>query len=193
MSDIANNLTHALDQLVGGSARKRGIERNRGIYFPISLDATRFGSALERLAEFIGTPTVLAIKDVHDRHSYSIPHIVALKEVSNSAKHWELIGPTSSVMAIAVNCAGGQKIWQVTVDAFAHADRYDFAVEVERLPDTGFQTVIKIEFEGLSEGLPTSPDAMFNAAFRYVRDMIAAVRANDTQAPPCVSSPTTAG
>ena len=175
-ADVANNLVHALDQLVGAAARLRGHGRQRNLYFPWLLDEASFERRLRELEVFIGSGAVAAIRDVRQRHNASLPHVHAIKEVSNSGKHWELIPSSASAAAVAVDLPGQpQRIWEVPPDAFYQSEVYEFAVGVPRMRDVAFMVVIKFEFEGLGEGVPASPDNIFSWAFRYVRDMIEAV------------------
>jgi hypothetical protein len=178
-ADVANNLVHSLDQLVGAAARLRGRSRDRNLYFPWVLDEVAFERKLPVLESFIGSRNITAIREVRERHRLWLPQIHAVKEISNSGKHWALIPSNASAAAVAVNLPGKpQKIWQVPPDAFHAAPLYEFAVNVPRLVNVPFHIVIRLDFDGLGDGVPASPDTIFDCAFRYVRDMIAAVEAS---------------
>jgi len=177
-ADAANNLVHSLDQLVGAAARLHGRGRHRNLYFPWILDEIAFERQLRALEQLIGTGAVTAIREVRNRHKAALPHIHAVKTVSNSGKHWALTPSTSSAAAVAVNLPGQpQKIWDIPPAAFEGSEAYDFAVGVQRMQGVPFMVLLQFAFEGLGEGVPASPDDIFSWAFRYVKDMIDAVDA----------------
>lgn len=173
-ADIANNLVHSFDHLVGASARIWGRDRVRNLYFPWESDDEKFEAKLKKLRPVIGDAGADCILSVRERHRMWLPNIHPIKELSNSGKHWQLIPSTSAAAAIAAKIPGqiGQKIWEFAPDAFVNADWHDFAIDVPRMSNTRFQILISFGFDGLGNRHPLSPETMFEGAFRYAQDMI---------------------
>lgn len=178
-ADIANNLVHSLDQLVGAAARLRGHDRKYKPSFPWALNDAVFMRELKSLSKIIGAEITDKIEQVRESHHLWLPQIHAVKTLSNSGKHWELIPSNTSPVAVAVSLPNQrQTIWQVPADALHEIDLYKFAVGVPRIVNVPFNIVIKFVFEGLGEGVTATPETIFNCTFRYVRDMIAANEAH---------------
>ena len=97
MSDIANNLVHALDQVLAACARAHGTPRGH-IYYPIEDDDARFAAALNKLSKAV-SPEVIALIDGARAADPFHTHLRTLKALSNSAKHWALAPPTAAIQA----------------------------------------------------------------------------------------------
>ena len=174
VADLANNLVHALDQLVGALARLHGHERSH-LYFPWALGDAKFQRCLEKLKPFIGDNSVQEILTARERQRFNLPHAQLVKEVSNSSKHWELVPSRASVMGIAVNRPGQpQQIWSVP-DSDLDDYYYVFCNTTERMSGLPFQMLVGLRFFGLDSEIAASPDTIFDCAFRYVEDVIKSV------------------
>jgi hypothetical protein len=175
LADAANNVASALDHIAAAISKARGNERNRRLYFPWGLTDETFETALKRYEPMLGSKMSAVIADARTKHRHELGHVEAIKEVSNSGKHWELFATTGSARAVAMNIPGGQRIFQIPQDAFNEADEYVFYRGAEELPPVPLTIVIGVEVAGLPEGLPKWPDSMLSSSFRFVAGMVEAV------------------
>lgn len=158
-------------------AKSRGEVRNRRLYFPWGLTDDAFNEQLKKYEPKLGADMSAVIARVREKHRHELPHVEAIKQISNTEKHWELLAATGSARAVALNIADGQRIFQIPADAFRESDEYEFHRASEKLPRVPLQIVIGVEVEGLGDGLPKSPGMILNCAFRFVAGVIEAIEA----------------
>jgi hypothetical protein len=127
------------------------------------------------MQNFIGEEAANVINNVRCKYIDALPHMQTIKEVSNSGKHWSLIPQNTSVMALAINAAGKQQIFNLPPDAFAESDTVQVAAGIEVPRGAEIAMVLKVEFSGLGEGLPASPDNVFHWGFRFAEEMLDAL------------------
>ncbi|WP_217355967.1 hypothetical protein, partial [Ruegeria atlantica] len=174
LAECATCLANSMDQVMAGMAQANGGSRRNGGYYPFRLDLDDFRAAVRRAEVEIGSDFAAKITEHHLGHRLEWPHVKAMKELSNSGKHWELKVPKSSSHAIAVNAPNGrQKILQIPEGAFDSQDEFEFYRGPERLPESPMTIVLKHEISGLPAGLPKSPDLILESAFRYVENLVA--------------------
>jgi hypothetical protein len=175
LADAANNVASALDHIAAAISKARGNKRDRRLYFPWGFTDDAFEAALKRYEPILGSKMSAIIADARAKHRHELGHVEAMKEISNSGKHWELLAASGSARAVAVNIPGGQRIFQIPQDAFKEADDYVFYRGAEGLPPVPLTIVIGLEVAGLPDGLPKWPDSMLSSAFRFVAGTIEAV------------------
>jgi hypothetical protein len=175
IADAANNISSALDHVAAAIAKSRGEERNRRLYFPWGFTDIAFNEQLRKHEPNLGAEMSAVITRAREKHQHEVPHVEAVKQISNAGKHWELLAARGSARAVALNVPGGQRIFQIPQDAFLESSEYEFHRGRERLPRKPLQIVIGVEVQGLAEGLPKSPDTILNCAFRFVAGLIEAV------------------
>jgi hypothetical protein len=172
IADAANNTASALDHVAAAIAKSRSEERNRHLYFPWGSTDDAFKDSLRKYEPSLGPEMSAAIASAREKHRNEVHHVEAVKQISNSGKHWELLAATGSMHAVALNTANGQQIFQVPKDAFRERDEYEFHRDAVRLPRVPLQTLIGVNVEGLSDDLPKSPDTILSCAFRFVQGVI---------------------
>lgn len=175
-ADLCNNLVHALDQLVGAAARSNGHDHSRDVYFPWILEDETFERALRRLSKYIGEAAAEAILRARAACAPFLAAAHLAKKISNSGKHWEFIPSRASVPAVAINRPGGSpQIFDIPGDALEECFYYEFYRGPERMTEHPIVVVVGLSFEGLGDPL-VSTDTVFSSAFRYVSEVIEAVR-----------------
>lgn len=176
IADSATNVASALDQVAAAIAKTNGQERSRSLYFPWGFTDEAFEKALANVEPKLGAEMAGVLAAARAKHRHEVHHVEAAKQISNSGKHWELMFAAGSAHGIALNIPGsGQRVFQVPGDAFAEADAFEFHRGEERLPTVPLSIVIGQTIGGLDEGLPKSPDSIFECSFRFVEGVIAAV------------------
>lgn len=182
LADAATNAISALDHVAAAVARSLGQDRNRSLYFPLGLTEAEYQRTLRRAEPCIGPGVAALITDVRTKR-YEHVHAEAAKEISNSGKHWELLPASGNARAIGLNEPHQpQRIFQIPADAFDNESSHTFH-RGERLPDGHFSILFGFEVEGLTEGLPKSPDTIVDCTLRFVEAIIDAVREADLAAP----------
>ena len=175
VADLANNVIHSLDLLVGDLARAGGEDRNYSTKFPWIETEVDFQGALKGLSKIIGAKAAEAIDGVRRKWNPQLKHVHALKTVSNLSKHWELVPTTAGAAAIAWMVPGeGQKIWELPKDAFANANEHEFP-PVPKLFEGGCQLLVSFKFSGLGEGFDPTPETVIDYATKYAEEIISAV------------------
>lgn len=169
--DIANNLVHALDQVLAACARIHGSERSRRHYYPISHDDVIFERRLGRLADYV-SPQVLEIFRDARSEPFSARYLAALKDLSNGAKHWRLVPTASSVVAVGLASSSGQVQMGVPKGHFDQASHLEITRSQSRLHPLGSQLLVGFQFEGLEPDVPTDPMTIFTSGARHVHRVI---------------------
>lgn len=182
VADLANNVIHSLDLLVGDLARAGGADRNYSTKFPWIEKEVDFQGALKGLSKIVGLKAADAIDSVRKKWNSQLKHVHALKTVSNLSKHWELVPTTAGAAAVAWMVPGGQKIWELPKDAFADADEHEFST-VPKLFEGGCQLLVSFKFAGLGEDFDPTPETVIDYAMKYAEDIIAAVEQAGPEAP----------
>lgn len=176
VADLANNVIHSLDLLIGDLARAGGAkDRSYSTKFPWIEKEADFRGALKGLSKVIGSEASEAIDGVRQKWKAGREHVYALKTVSNLSKHWELVPQMAGAAAVAWHLPGGmQEIWELPKDAFDHADEYEFPA-VPKLFESGCYILMSFKFEGLGEGFDPTPETVIDYAMKYAEDTISAV------------------
>ncbi|MBS7669439.1 hypothetical protein [Croceicoccus gelatinilyticus] len=176
IADCATNTISALDNVAGAIARANGEERLRWLYYPLGLSDEDFAKACKRYKPALGDKMVSVLEEYRRANRHNVPHVEAAKEVSYSGKHWELMLAAGSAHGVAVNEPGkAQRIFQIAGDAFAAGNTVEYYRGAAPLPAGPRSIVIGLSLDGLDEGLPKSPDSIFECAFRFVEGAIQAV------------------
>jgi hypothetical protein len=147
------------------------------LYFP-RLGDDDFQGDVKSVAKRIGDAMAEVLTRVREKQKFEVLHVVAAREIANSGKHWELPLSEGSVMAVALHIPGApQRIFQLPADAFNGKDSHEYHRGAARLPNVGKSLVVRLEILGLSDGLPSSPDSIFEGSFRFVEGVIGAIDA----------------
>lgn len=178
ISDIANNLIHALDHVAAAASRTASSGRPRNLYFPIAPDDAAYEAkrkTLEKLLDPLWLDLFAAIRKAHKSYQ---GYLWLLKEISNSGKHWELIAGGASALALAWNPPGErqQSIVEIPRDHFAANDHFIFWQGSDAVPSLPFQIITQHRFEGLDGAADASADSVFSTCSRFVADVIAQSR-----------------
>lgn len=173
IADAADNTASALDHVAAAIAKARGLERDKQLYFPWGFTEDAFAKALKRYEPALGEEMSAILELARKNNRNELHHVEAVKQISNSGKHWELLAATGAMHAIAIDAPDGRQMFQIPKNAFAEADEHEFHRAKDRLPQgVPLQTVIGINIEGLPDHLPKSPDTILNCAFRFVAGVI---------------------
>lgn len=176
LADCANNLISALDHVAAAIARSNGHGRERSLYFPLGLTDTDHARAMSKVERMLGREVVRVLTETRARHQIEMPHVAAVKEISNTGKHWELLVSNASAHGVAWTEPGlRQRIAQIPADAFENRIVFEFYRGAQPLPRVPLNIVIKLTLAGLGSGLPTTPEYVLHGALRYVEAVIAAV------------------
>jgi hypothetical protein len=177
IADSATNVWSALDNVAAAIAKSNGYDRLFDLKFPWGFADADFEKAQTRFRTQLGQNILNVFKEVRCRHPVEIHHVEAVREISNSGKHWELLFAIGTAHAVALHIAGeGQRMFQVPANAFEIADSYEFHRASDKLPIVEITMVLGLEIRGLTDGLPASPDAL-ECSFRYVQSVIESVSA----------------
>lgn len=176
LADSATNLVSALDHVVAAIARSRGHPRLRNSYYPWGFEDSEFEKALKKAEKFLGPEMTEVLAAARIRHRHEVHHMQAVREISNTGKHWELLLGLETVHAIAQTVPGSpQRFFPVPAEAFRQSDAYEFHRDTVRLPRRPFEMLIGLSVGGLADALPSSPDSIFPCAFRFVEGTIESV------------------
>lgn len=169
--DIANNLVHALDQVLAACARVHGSERSRHHYYPIAHDDVVFERRLRALANYVD-PQVLEIFRSARSEPFSAGYLAALKDLSNGAKHWRLIPTTSSAAAVGLTSPASRILVDVPKGHFDQESHLEITRSRGRLHPLGTELLVGFQFEGIEPNVPTDPMTIFTSGARQVRRVI---------------------
>ncbi|RUN75055.1 hypothetical protein EJC47_18455 [Sphingomonas sp. TF3] len=178
ISDIANNLIHALDHVAAAVSRAASSGRPRNLYFPIAPDDAAYEVKRKPLEKLLDPQWLDLFAAVREAHKSYQGYLWLLKEISNSGKHWELIAGGASALALAWNPPGErqQSIVEIPRDHFAANDHFNFWKGADPVPALPFQIITQHRFEGLDGGADASADSVFSTCSRFVADVIAESR-----------------
>lgn len=171
VADCANNISSALDHVAAAIAKSRNSERLTDLYFPWAFEDDEFKRKLAKTEKTLGIEMTAAIAGARDKHRNEVHHVEAVKQISRDGKHWELRTASGSAHGVGLILPNfGQQLFQVPSTLFQQVDTYEFHRGTNKLDASkGWQIIVGLKIEGLSDGLPTSPDSIFPCAFRYVQ------------------------
>lgn len=109
ISDIANNLIHALDHVAASAGRATMSNRMRDLYFPIALDDSGFEAKLRSLGKLLEPPWLVLFSELRAAHKSYVSHLWLLKQISNQAKHWELVAGGVGALTLAWTLPGDRQ------------------------------------------------------------------------------------
>lgn len=173
VSDIANNLVHALDQVLAACARIHGTTRSR-IYYPIFNNDDRFDEALIKLSKSVGGEMLEVFRRVRDADP-TRAHLATLKQLSNSAKHWALAPPTAAIDAVGIASPRGRVMVDVPIGHFDHSDHLPILRTHERLEHWATEILVGMRFSGLDPGEGADPMTVFISGSRHVATVLTQV------------------
>lgn len=178
IADSATNIVSALDHVVAALAKAKGCDRSRNIYFPWGFSDRAFNKALVKIEPLIGCDMVRALGAIRAMHPHEVGHVEAVKQISNSGKHWELAPAAGSAYGVAMRMpGGGQRIFQIPPDVFSANEIFEYYRGPERLPNVPSEILVGITIVGIDKDLPKSPTSIFECSFRFVDMVIAAAGA----------------
>lgn len=177
MADTANNIVAALDHVIAATARLGGHGREVRTYFPWLFEDEPFRRAIAQIAGWTGPAVAGAIEDIWFNDGFERPHLRGAKELSNSGKHWELLHSVSGAHCIQMAAPGDRRRFDVPEDAFEGTDAFEFLRVDRPLGDVPFYIVLSLAVRGLPEGIPSSPDSIFECSLRIAERIIDAVEA----------------
>lgn len=185
ISDVANNLIHALDQVAAAASKAASNDRPKGLYFPIAPDDAAYEKKRKELEKLLDVPWLDLFAAVREKHKPWQGYLWLLKEISNSSKHWELVAGGAGAAAVAWNVPGEkrQTIVEVPGDHFATNDGFVFWRDAAPFPKLPVQIVTHHRFEGVGDG-KASLDSVFSTCSRFVQDIIAESRQHLAPAAP---------
>jgi hypothetical protein len=175
-SDIANNLIHALDQVIAACARANGTKRSKNIYYPIYNDDARFSAALTILSRALSPEVIVVIDRVRSADPFR-RHLLTLKELSNSCKHWALAPQTAEISAAGITSPTGRVIFDVPEGHFEQNDHLLIHRSAERLYPWATELLVGMQFSGLDHDDGADPMTVFMNGSRHVAEVLAQVTA----------------
>jgi len=177
IADIANNLIHSLDQVAAAASKAGSDDRPKGLYFPIAPDDLAYARKRKALEKLLDPQWLDLFDAARDKHRPWQGYLWLLKEISNAAKHWELVAGGAGAAAIGWHLPGEQHqtIVDIPKDHFAANDSFVFWRDTAPAPKLPFQIVTQHRFEGVGDG-EASVDSVFSTCSRFVADVIAESR-----------------
>jgi hypothetical protein len=175
IADSATNIASALDHVAAALAKANGHDRLTDLHFPWGFADEAFAKKLAKVALVIGADMAKVLADARAKWRHEVHHVEAAKQISNTGKHWKLMFPAGSALAVALHNPGSQQIFEIQAGAFAEADTFEYHRGKDRLPLVPSSVVVGLRLGGLDEGLPNSPDSVFDCSFRFVQGVIDAV------------------
>jgi hypothetical protein len=172
LADAANNLVHALDQVTSAAYRLDHAGRTRETYYPILADGAKYEQKLKRLRKLLGDEWVDLFEKFRISRKHEWPHVLALREVSDTSKHWELAAPGAEIAAIGWTPKGErQKIVDTPPNHFVTHDTFEFlrAAKPLGLP---VSIVIALRLNGLAVDFKADPETILDVGARYVEGVI---------------------
>jgi hypothetical protein len=174
-SDIANNLIHALDQVIAACSRLNGTPR-RNIYYPIEIDDQRFADLLNKLGKSV-SPETIALLDRVRTADHSYPQLKTLKALSNSAKHWALAPPSAAISAAGIASPVGRLIFDIPEAYFEQNDHFLIHRTAERLHPWATELLVGMRFSDLDHDTGADPMTVFRSGSRHVAQVLTEVTA----------------
>lgn len=147
IADIANNLVHALDHIAATARRQADTGKKGNLYFPITVDDTRFAERITEACAYIGAEWTDLFTAAREQHRSFLPYLKAIKLLSNEAKHWELQPGTAGANAVQW-FAPHHQIEQIPADYFAEHESFRFWEGPEPFPDVAVQIVTSFRISG---------------------------------------------
>lgn len=176
ISDAANNVVSALDHVVAALAKAAGHERLTNLYFPWGASNATFQDRLKKLRPTVGERMTTVIAEARERYQHEVHHLEAVKQISNTGKHWELMLISGSAHGVALNVPGlPQRIFEIPDDTFLSANSFEFYRGRERLTRAPLTIVVGVAVDGLKGSLPRSPTLILPTSFRFVEGVFAAI------------------
>lgn len=172
-SDIANNLVHALDQIIAACARAHGAGRSN-IYYPIDNDDDRFALSLAKIEKSIGPEVIALLGRVRAADPFR-GHLRTLKALSNSSKHWRLAPPTAAISAAGIASPAGRVIFDIPDSHFEQNDGLLIHRAPERLYPWATELLVGMRFAGLDHYDGADPMTVFMSGSRHVADVLTEV------------------
>ncbi len=172
-SDIANNLIHALDQIIAACARAHGAKRSN-IYYPVDNDDARFAAALAKLSKVLSPEVIGLIDQVRSADPFR-GHLRTLKELSNSAKHWALAPPSAEISAAGIASPACRVIFDVPEGYFEQNDHLAIHRSAERLYPLATELLVGMRFSSLDHYDGSHPMAVFMNGSRHVAEVLTRV------------------
>jgi hypothetical protein len=181
LADAATNTISALDHVVAAVAKARNAKR-RGLYFPTMCD-TKFDAELRELRKRLGDDIAMAIERLRTEYRDQIPYVLAVREMANSGKHWELPVSDGALMGITLNFSGRALGFDVPPGAFRERDSFEYYRGAAKLPDVAHNLVVRMEIRGLPDELPNLLEGAFQNSFYFAKSAIDAVKRAAAQPP----------
>lgn len=183
VGDIANNLVHALDQVVAAASRLNAPDRNRSIYYPIDPDDARFDRKLNDLVSHLAPEWISFIRAMREKPVHHQRHLLALKHLSNTSKHWALVVGSAQALAVSWQSAGaGAKIVNIPSNYFTTADRFEFW-RGAKIVSNGFTIGLKLELAEFDADTNVELSSLFEIGASFVERVIREARTLSTTAP----------
>ena len=174
VADAANNLVHALDQVLAACAKIHGSERHRSRYYPMASNDDQFERQLGLVSAYVGQEQLAAFRHVREKHKPWLPHLNLVKELSNNAKHWRLTPTTATAHGVGFVDQRRRRFVDIPAGHFAHHDTFELWRSADRPEPAGFETLVGFQFDGLDTDVAADPGAVFALASRYMLDVIEA-------------------
>jgi len=172
-ADIANNLVHALDHVVAACVRINGLPNTRDFYYPLVDEVTfktaKFKKRMAKLEEKVGPIYAAALERMRLKAAHQLPHLLAIKALSNSCKHWELAPMGAAGFGVAFDLPGkGKQGIGIPVDHFDQLDTFQFVVPHGK--PRHFEIIIGLGFVGLTPEMRRT--VSYDPMSQYVLDVI---------------------
>lgn len=173
VADAANNLVHALDQIVAAWVRLNGTDRPRNAFYPTALGDDRFEAGMAKIGRHLPVEALSAIRGTREERWHQVEHVALVKELSNSAKHWNLVPTEFAPLAVGVAQTGAQDVTDIPAEHFRDHDRFEFLrTRVPPGPMIGYQVLVSLRFVGLQSALLCDPATALRCAAEFVEAAI---------------------
>lgn len=169
VADAANNLIHALDQIVAAWTRLNSAERPRDTFYPTVLDEDRFEKGMTKISKYLPDEALLSIRRTRQNQWRLVEHVALVKELSNSVKHWDLVATEFTPLAVGVAQTGAQDVTDIPAGHFRLNDRFEFLrTRMPPGPMIGYQVLVSLRFVGLDSALICDPATALRCAADFV-------------------------
>ncbi len=142
------------------------------LYYPFCEDDGEFATRMLAIGVRVGPAFSGVIADARKKHKMWLSHIILVKQLSNSAKHWSLSPTTSSACGVAYfKPDKSQSVVEIPGDHFTKNDEFTFQA-VDADPAQPVLTLIQFRIEGIATKANCDPTTIFSSTSAHLRDVV---------------------
>jgi len=128
---------------------------------------------MKKISLLVPAEALSVIRRTRQRQWRHVEHVALVKELSNSAKHWNLVPTEFAPLAVGIAQPGAQDFTNIPPDHFQYNDSFDFLrTRAAPEPTIGYQVLLSLRFTGLDSALICDPATALRCAAEFVEAAI---------------------